>query len=99
MRVSFKIKALALENQLNVETIRKLLDYAVHQTCPVCLARGTIKKPLVLDHKKDKNGNGNFRGLVCQDCSKIINFLEYLVKRRPEVSLKTIMGEIEKRIA
>lgn len=98
MRVSTKVKALALANQLKVETVQKLLNYAVRQACPICLARGTIEKPLVLDHKNDGDGNGEFRGLVCQDCSKMINFMEHLAKRRPRTSLKEIMREIEKRI-
>lgn len=98
MRVSVKIKALALENQLKVETVKRLIDYSVHQACPICLAHGTIEKPLVFDHEMDDDGNGKFRGLVCQDCIRMIRFFEHLAKRRSETSLKEIMREIEKRI-
>jgi len=87
-----------MENQLSVEMVKKLLNYAMRQACPICLTQGTIETPLVLDHEKDEHGNGKFRGLICQDCTKIIDFLDYLVKQRPETPLRVIMKEIEKRI-
>lgn len=98
MRVSMKVKALAMQNGLSVDMVKKLLNHAIYQACPICLTRGTVDRPLVLDHKKKDYGCGEFRGLVCKDCSKMIDFFEYLAKRRPESSLQALMGELQKRI-